>query len=44
MQQRQVAKVTNNINYLQNQIKETSIAEMEEVFYTIIEEQMKIKW
>jgi len=43
MQQRQVAKVTNNINYLQAQIEKTSIAEMREVFYAIIEEQMKNK-
>jgi len=43
MQQRQVAKVTNNINYLQVQIEKTSIAEMREVFYTIIEEQTKNK-
>jgi LPS O-antigen subunit length determinant protein (WzzB/FepE family) len=43
MQKRQVAKVTNNINYLQAQIEKTSIAEMREVFYTIIEEQTKNK-
>ena len=43
MQQRQVAKVTNNINYLQAQIEKTSIAEMREVFYSIIEEQIKNK-
>jgi uncharacterized protein involved in exopolysaccharide biosynthesis len=43
MQQRQVDKVTNNINYLQAQIEKTSIAEMREVFYTIIEEQTKNK-
>ena len=43
MQQRQVDKVTNNINYLQTQIEKTSIAEMREVFYTIIEEQTKNK-
>jgi len=43
MQQRQVAKVTNNINYLQAQIENTSIAEMREVFYTIIAEQTKEK-
>jgi LPS O-antigen subunit length determinant protein (WzzB/FepE family) len=43
MQQRQVEKVTNNINYLQDQIKKTSIAEMREVFYTIIEGQTKNK-
>jgi len=43
MQQRQVEKVTNNINYLQYQIEKTSIAEMREVFYTIIEQQTKNK-
>ena len=43
MQQRQMEKVTNNINYLQAQIEKTSISEMREVFYTIIEEQMKNK-
>ena len=43
MQSRQVAKVSNNINYLKAQIDKTSIAEMREVFYTIIEEQTKNK-
>ena len=43
MQQRQVVQVTNNINYLRAQIEKTSIAEMREVFYTIIEEQTKNK-
>lgn len=43
MQQRQMTKVTENINYLQAQIDTTSIAEMREVFYNIIEEQMKNK-
>ncbi|MGB2045514.1 MAG: Wzz/FepE/Etk N-terminal domain-containing protein [Porticoccaceae bacterium] len=43
MQARQIAKVTNNINYLQAQIQTTNIAEMQEVFYTIIEEQIKNK-
>lgn len=43
MQQRQMEKVTNNINYLQTQIEKTSIAEMREVFYSIIEEQTKNK-
>ena len=43
MQARQIAKVTNNINYLQAQIQKTTIAEMQEVFYTIIEEQIKSK-
>ena len=43
MQQRQIEKVTNNINYLQVQIEKTSVAEMREVFYSIIEEQTKNK-
>ena len=43
MQLRQVAKVSNNIRYLEDQIAKTSIAEMREVFYTIIEEQTKNK-
>ena len=43
MQERQVVKVTNNIEYLQVQIEKTSIAEMQEVFYTIVEEQIKNK-
>ena len=41
MQSRQVSKVSNNIDYLKAQIEKTSIAEMREVFYTIIEEQTK---
>ena len=43
MQTRQVAKVSNNISYLEVQIAKTSIAEMREVFYAIIEEQTKSK-
>ena len=43
MQSRQMAKVSNNIAYLKAQIDKTSIAEMREVFYTIIEEQTKSK-
>jgi uncharacterized protein involved in exopolysaccharide biosynthesis len=43
MQQRQVTKVSLNIEYLQAQIGKTSIAEMHEVFYSIIEEQTKNK-
>lgn len=43
MQTRQVQKVSNNISYLEAQIEKTSIAEMREVFYTIIEEQTKNK-
>ena len=43
MQARQVEKVSNNISYLEAQIEKTAIAEMREVFYTIIEEQTKSK-
>lgn len=43
MQKRQISKVTNNITFLEEQIKKTSITEMREVFYTIIEEQIKKK-
>ena len=43
MQELQVIKVNNNINYMQEQINRTSIAEMKEVFYSIIEEQIKNK-
>jgi uncharacterized protein involved in exopolysaccharide biosynthesis len=43
MQQRQVTKVSRNIEYLQEQIGKTAIAEMQEVFYSIIEEQTKSK-
>jgi len=41
MQARQVEKVSNNIRYLEAQIEKTAIAEMREMFYTIIEEQIK---
>ena len=43
MQQRQVTKVSRNIEYLQEQISKTSISEMQGVFYSIIEEQIKNK-
>ena len=43
MQQRQIDKVTRNINYLQEQIEKTALAEMQEVLYNIIEEQTKNK-
>jgi LPS O-antigen subunit length determinant protein (WzzB/FepE family) len=43
MQARKVAKVSKNIAYLQAQIEKTSIAKMQEVFYAIIEEQIKNK-
>jgi uncharacterized protein involved in exopolysaccharide biosynthesis len=43
MQKREMAKVTRNIEFLQAQIKKTNIAEMQQVFYAIIEEQIKNK-
>ena len=43
MQAREVAKVSNNIDYLEAQIEKTNIAEMQEVFYSLIEEQIKNK-
>ena len=43
MQQRQVDKVSRNIEYLQQQVDKTSISEMRDVFYSIIEEQTKNK-
>ncbi|MDP4745730.1 MAG: Wzz/FepE/Etk N-terminal domain-containing protein [Porticoccaceae bacterium] len=43
MRQRKLSQVNSNIEYLQAQIEKTSIAEMREVFYQIIEEQVKNK-
>lgn len=43
MQDRQILKVGRNIEYLEAQIEKTEIAGMQEVFYTIIEEQLKGK-
>jgi uncharacterized protein involved in exopolysaccharide biosynthesis len=43
MQDRQILKVGRNIEYLEAQIEKTAITEMREVFYTIIEEQIKSK-
>jgi len=43
MQVREVNKVNRNIDYLQNQIGTTAIAEMQEVLYTLVEEQIKAK-
>jgi uncharacterized protein involved in exopolysaccharide biosynthesis len=43
MQERQTIKVSRNIEYLEAQIEKTEIAGMQEVFYTIIEEQLKSK-
>ena len=35
--------MASNIEFLQEQIEKTSIAEMKEIFYTIIQEQIKSK-
>ena len=43
MQDRQIKRVSSNIEFLQEQIEKTSIAEMKEIFYTIIQEQIKSK-
>ena len=43
MQDRQIKRVASNIEFLQEQIEKTSIAEMKEIFYTIIQEQIKSK-
>ena len=43
MQKRKMAKVTRNIAYLEAQIKKTNITEMQAVFFTIIEGQIKSK-
>jgi LPS O-antigen subunit length determinant protein (WzzB/FepE family) len=43
MQQRKLQMVKTNIEYLEAQIEKTSIARMKEVFYTVIEEQIKNK-
>jgi LPS O-antigen subunit length determinant protein (WzzB/FepE family) len=43
MQERQMIKVSRNIEYLEAQIEKTEIAGMQEVFYTIIEDQLKSK-
>lgn len=43
MQQRKLQMVNTNIKYLEGQVIKTNIAEMREVFYTIIQEQIKAK-
>jgi uncharacterized protein involved in exopolysaccharide biosynthesis len=43
MQRRKLNKVNSNIEYLQAQVEKTSIADMEQVFYTLIEEEIKSK-
>ena len=43
MQKRKLIEVTKNIEFLNNEISKTSVSEMREVFYSIIEEQTKEK-
>ena len=43
MQSREVVKVSRNIEYLQNQISKTALTEMQEVFFVLVEEQIKAK-
>ena len=43
MQKRQVEQATSNITYLKAQIDKTVISEMQETFYSIMEEQIKNK-
>jgi uncharacterized protein involved in exopolysaccharide biosynthesis len=43
MQQREVIRVARNIKYLEEQIQKTSISQMQEVFYTIVQDQIKDK-
>lgn len=43
MQSRKLERVNRNITYLEKQVEKTAIADMKEVFYTIIEEQIKSK-
>lgn len=43
LQQRKLARIEKNIRYLQEQIATTSVAEMREIFFTLIEEQVKSK-
>lgn len=43
LQQRKLQKIEKNIDYLEQQIAMTSVAEMREIFFTLIEEQVKSK-
>ncbi len=43
MQQRQIQKVTKNIEYLKTQIDKTPVMEMRDAFYSVMEEQIKNK-
>lgn len=43
LQQRKLERIEKNIRYLKEQIATTSVAEMREIFFTLIEEQVKNK-
>jgi len=43
LQQRKLTRIDKNIQYLQEQIEITSVAEMRQIFFTLIEEQVKSK-
>jgi uncharacterized protein involved in exopolysaccharide biosynthesis len=43
VQQRKIARIKKNIQYLEEQIEITSVAEMRKIFFTLIEEQVKSK-
>lgn len=41
MRQRALSEAESNLNYLYDQLSQTSVAEMQETFYRLVEEQMK---
>lgn len=41
MRERTIAETTQNLNYLQEQLQRTSVADMQATFYKLIEEQTK---
>ncbi|CAI8162127.1 MAG: Uncharacterised protein [Cellvibrionales bacterium UBA7375] len=43
LQQRKLKRIDKNIGYLDEQIATTSVAEMREIFFTLIQEQVKSK-
>lgn len=43
LQQRKLVRIETNIKYLEEQIAITSVAEMRQIFFTLIEEQIKTK-
>jgi len=43
LQQRKLRRINKNIQYLEEQIEITSVAEMRQIFFTLIEEQVKSK-